>query len=573
MIREMAIPTGLALLITACSNQGLADRTNAAAEKTTIVATEHESRPPIRPTHAVFLGRTHVDTEHGDPIADRFDGPQGFVWSPPPNERLTLTQIAARITKFTGFGVNIEDGSVVSTASLTTPSPTAPRIGPSGPQAQGDPAIETINDLIHDSSSAPGAKALPQSEHIEPYSGSLSGFLDTVATLFGRDWELHGHTVYFPKYLTRIYQIDDLNSDTTASAGLTGLSASSGSTGSGSTGSSASGTTGSGGGTSSGQNSNTTTIIKPWDEIIKTAQMLAGDKNVTPAPASHEISVRCPRLCQEQVKQYVRDHNREVSRTVHLVVAIRTLSTTSSDEYGFSPTLAYQNLGFTLAVQPQGSQLPTTNTPGSIVSSILNPPGGTSKFSGTSLSLQALSLIDKSTTGITKEALVSNNRPFALRNALDFSFVGQSSTTSTSALATATSSLTTLIIGDQLQILPHLTNDGHIRISLALSQTAQQGNLVTAQLGGGAEATFPQVTDNATAPMEFTMRDGQTIILTDVSSRTSDHGTSGSCGVYCWLLGGSDQASNSNSRTILIITAEETHTGDEDASALGTRAE
>ncbi|MEA2757290.1 MAG: hypothetical protein QOJ54_3579, partial [Aliidongia sp.] len=240
-----------------------------------------------------------------------------------------------------------------------------------------------------------------------------------------------------------------------------------------------------------------------------------------------------------------------------------------------NPTLAYTNLGFSVALNPQGSQLPTTATPGSIITSILNPPVGSaaSHFSGSSLSLQALNLIDKSTTGITKEALVANDRVFALRNAEDFSFVGQATTNTSSALATATSSLTTLTIGDQLQALAHLTNDGHIRISLALSQTAQLGNLVTADLGNGATTTFPQLSDNATAPVEFTMRDGQTIILTDVASRTSDHAVSGSCGVYCWLLGGSDQASNSKTRTLLVITAEEIHTGDADASGLGRRAE
>jgi len=579
MIRQFVALALPALLISACANQALVDKKNAETAQAADAATAHETRAPIRPNHVVFLGKTHIDSEHGDLVPERFEGSQGFVWSPAQGDRFTLAQVAARITKFTGLGVNIEEGAAPPAAgAAATPAAStsgSAHAGASDAEVQRDPSIETINDLIRDTPASPGGSkpSLLQGEHIEPYAGPLSGFLGMAATLYGRDWELHGRIVYFPKYLTRIYQVDDLNSDTTTSAGLTGLGSSSGST----TGSSGSTTSGpsSTGGSSSGQNANTTTSIKPWDELIKTVQMFAGEKNVIPAPASHEISVRCPRLCQEQVKQYIRDHNREVSRTIHLVVAIRAISDTGQDEYGFNPTLAYQNAGFTLALNPQASQLSSSPTPGSIVTSILNPPAGStaSHYSGSSLSLQALSQLEKQTTGITKEAYVGNNRPFALRNALDFSYVGQSSTSTSSALATSTSSLTTVIIGDQLQILPHLTNDGHIRLSLALSQTAQDGPLQTADLGNGATTQFPQITDNATAPVEFTMRDGQTIILTDVSSRTSSDAQSGSCGVACWLLGGSVNANNTTTRTILIITAEETHPGDEDASAIGVRAQ
>jgi hypothetical protein len=580
MIRHRLASSSIALLLAACSNQQLADKANTATAKDLATATAPDSRQPIRPTKTVYLGKTHVDSDHGDALPERFEVPDGFCWAcktaSPPGERLTLAQAAARITRYTGLGVNIDDGSVVSTTPAPGASP-APTSHPSAAATSHDPSIDTINELIRDVPRSDAAQPEP-TERLDPYTGPLSGFLNLVATLFGRDWELHGHTIYFPKYLTRHYQIDDFNSEATVSAGLNGLSSSGGvtsSSGTSSGNSTPSGTPSTGGGSSSGQNSSISTNVKPWDEVIKTVQMLAGEKAVTASPASHDIAVRCPRLCQEQVKSYLRDHNRQAQRTIHLVVAIRSLSDTGSDEYGFNPTVAFQKAGFSVALNPQGSQLPTTSTPGSIITSILNPPVGStaSQFSGTSLSLQALSEIDKNTTGITKETIIGNDRVFALRNALDFSFVGQATTNTSSALATATSSLTTLIIGDQLQVLSHLTNDGHIRISLALSQTAQQGNLVTADLGNGATTTFPQVSDNATAPVEFTIRDGQTLILSDVSNRTSDHSTSGSCGVYCWLLGGSDAATNSKTRTLMVVTAEEIHTGDADGSALGRRVE
>ncbi|MEA2755683.1 MAG: hypothetical protein QOJ54_1972, partial [Aliidongia sp.] len=328
MIRHRLAPAAIALLVAACSNQQFADQANTATAKALAAATAPDTRAPIRPTKAIYLGKTHIDSEHGDPLPERFEGAQGIVWSPAKAERLSLAQIAARITRYTGLGVNIDDGSAASILPTAAGASLPPPRPASADTASSDPSIATINELIRDvPRSAEGAQL--QSERLDPYSGPLSGYLDLIATLFGRDWELHGRMIYFPKYLTRHYQVDDFNSDTTASAGLTGASSSAGAGGSPGTSTpspTSSATPSSGGASSSGQNSTTTTGVKPWEEIVKTVQMLAGDKTVIAAPSNHQITVRCPRLCQEQVKTFLRDHNRQARRTIHLVVAIRTLS-------------------------------------------------------------------------------------------------------------------------------------------------------------------------------------------------------------------------------------------------------
>jgi hypothetical protein len=61
----------------------------------------------------------------------------------------------------------------------------------------------------------------------------------------------------------------------------------------------------------------------------------------------------------------------------------------------------------------------------------------------------------------------------------------------------------------------------------------------------------------------MTIRDGATLVLSDIADDSSDLQRSGAGSVYNWLLGGQSNASNAHDKTILVITAREWHPGDE----------
>ena len=111
-------------LLAACSNQQQADRSSKATEAALAATSDHEARSPsaIKPTRTVFLGKTHTAAPHGDLVPDRLNGPQGFRYVAAHGaDRLTLAQIAARISKYTGLAVNTEEGGH-ATATASAPA-------------------------------------------------------------------------------------------------------------------------------------------------------------------------------------------------------------------------------------------------------------------------------------------------------------------------------------------------------------------------------------------------------------------------------------------------------------------
>ena len=366
-------------------------------------------------------------------------------------------------------------------------------------------------------------------------------------------------------------------SNTTLTAGLSASAAPvSGANGSSPVGPAASPTAGgaSGAASTGGQNTSTTTSIDSWKELVSTlAAYAGGSKNVFPEPSNGRVTVKCARYCQGRVATYIDEHNKTAGRSVLITVAILNVQKTGSDDYGFSPTVLYQNLptGYTLSALGQAGAV-NTALGSAITGGVLNPPAGSTaaKFNGTSIAVQAISQDEEITGGFQKFGFVGNNRPFSIRNALDYGYVQSVVTSNSTTLATSALQVTTLVIGDQLQIIPRIQNDGYIRLQLALSRTALQStDTVTVQ---GTQTTIPQVADNSSSPQEFTLRDGATLILSDISDDSSNRTRSGAGSLTNWLLGGQANASNSRDKTIIIVTAREWHPGDEGPAILGGAA-
>jgi len=200
---------------------------------------------------------------------------------------------------------------------------------------------------------------------------------------------------------------------------------------------------------------------------------------------------------------------------------------------------------------------------GTVTGAVVNPPVGKSsaKYNGTAIAVQAISQDSEITGGFQKYAFIGNNRAFSIRNALDYGYVQSQTTTINANLAATGLTVDTLVVGDQLQILPRILRNGYIRLQLAISRTAIQ-SISTVSLNG-TTISIPQITDNSYSPQEFTIRDGATLILTDISDDSSDRTRSGAGPSWNWLLGGSATASNNGDKTIIIVTAREWHAGDQ----------
>ena len=559
-------------LLSACTNDEVAGGKYAERAKTSdhlnaeLNAMNDVGAPAtIKPTSRIYLGDNRILVAHGDPLPARVEGPRGFVLSAPSNGvSLSLQALAGKIAKATGLAIVVEDSARVEDTILPPPA-----------ISKSDDAVRSINSLIV------GAKdGAPRqlTANFASFAGPLSDFLEESAAKFGTDWDVHDHVIYLGRDIIRSYEVVDFPSSTTLSAGLTGSSSTATSTQGAASPSLGGGANGSaiGSPASGGQNSVTTTNLNSWKELLASLSAYTGarspedaGKAIFPEPSNGRVTVKCSRYCQGLVARTIRDHNEEAGRSVLVTVAILNVQKNGSDDYGFSPSILYNNLptGYSLSTLGQTSAV-TAAQGGTITGAVVNPPSGSiaAKFNGTSIAVQAISQVSEITGGFQKYALIGNNRAFSIRNALDYGYV-QSQTTQLNANISSTGlNVATQVIGDQLQILPRIQHNSYIRMQIAVSRTAIQSTS-TVSLNGTA-TTIPQITDNSYSPQEFTLRDGATLILTDISDDSSSRVRSGAGSLWNWLLGGSAIASNTGDKTIIIVTAREWHAADEGSEYL-----
>lgn len=507
---------------------------------------------PVRKGAMPYLGHARVDDAHGDPLPNRVEGTDGFSIT---EGTRSLQALASAIT--VGLGIPV----VISNASPTT----KPGAAPSQPgRASDDNPAEEINKLLRTTQDLAPSPARPHITVEKLYLGPLSRFLTAHLPQADLDWEYRDGTIYFTHEFTRSYRISDFPSSTTISAALSGATTGAGSTGSiGSTGAApgvgGAAVTGGTGGQGTGQNSTTTSKIDSWADLTEALKAIAQDGKVVPDKADQKIVVTCPRHCHADVKAYIDEHNRDVTRLVYVSVAIVSIGSTGSDSYGFDPTLLYNNLphGYSLSVLGQ-TALPTTTGAGSLTGAILNPPTGSTaaRFSGTSLAIQALTESGSNSLRFARQGVTGDNRVISLRDGIDYPYLINSGTAISTAAATSSSTVAILPIGNQVQVLPHLTSDGMIRLQVAVTRTTLVA-LIPFDLGGGATNSVPETSDNSNSTLEFSIRDGATLILADASDSSGNQANGGAGSIYNWLLGGTANANTSSDRTVMLLTARE----------------
>jgi type IVB pilus formation R64 PilN family outer membrane protein len=554
MMRWRLAPT-LTLLLGACTNHVASQATLDQLEhRLAQVPDKPDKLRPIRPSGNIYLGSTAAPADrHGDSLPERLEQ-AGFVFET--NEPLDIRRFADRLAARTGIPVVVivDDKPKDSPRSIAELTP---------PKLLADAKPEPITAEL---------AAAEVSPHIRiPFfqGGRLSEFLDQTVNRFGVDWQFEDGTLYLVSATTQIYRVADLAGTTMARAGLEGSGVTPSGTNSTTSPATSSGTTGTG--DSGGQSTDTTAKLDSWGEVVATVSLLAGGSgNVVASQANGVIAVHCPRYCQDQVKTFLSTHNRQVGREVLITLTILTVQRTGADDYGFDPTLLYQNLptGYSLSLVGQSIPVPATGTPSTISTAIINPPPGSTaaKFAGSNLAIQAVSQAGHVTGRFDKTFSVPNGFVYAVRHATDVPVtVSSGSNLASSGVATTASSVQQLVIGDQVLVRPRLGDDGFITLELTLSRTSIQ-QFVTINLGGGVTTQFPQLLDDSASPQRFTVRDGSTILLSELGDDTSNLADSGTFSPMNFLLGGSNQAQTARDKTVVIVSVGEKHPGETDAA-------
>jgi type IVB pilus formation R64 PilN family outer membrane protein len=331
-----------------------------------------------------------------------------------------LTAIAAQITQVTGIPVQVNGmGGGGNTAAASVgglPAPPAALLAGSG--------------------------SLPDMPSVSiRYSGALHGLLDTVASDAGVSWKFDatsGNIIFF-RVETQTFDIPALAWSTDSSSQIVA-----------SAGASSSSSTSSTGGTnattaSTGQTTITNTSdTNVWSDLATTAKAISNGAQISTDESTGTITVTGTPDQINQVSQWVSDMTANLSKQVAITIQIYSVQINHEQNYGFTPTLAFENAAKSFGVSVAGASMPTVQTSGvtpmTFGASILNTAtGAAGEFSGSEAAVQALDTLGNVNQVFSRDITTLNGQEAPIQVAQQIGYLQSSSTTSTTNAGNTTS--------------------------------------------------------------------------------------------------------------------------------------
>lgn len=361
------------------------------------------------------------------------------------------------------------------------------------------------------------------------WSGTLRGLLDQVAQRTSMYWKYEHDHIELLLLETRTYNIylPTGKRSIAASIALSGVSGSGNSTSSGST---SAGNSSSSGGSSSGNVSVSSTMdIDAYEAIRQSVATIVDGRASTGTAASTSVSattaaatgsvivnstlglltVTTSPPIHDRIAQYVRSLNERFAQNVMINVKVYNVTARRGANAGTSLSLAYENLARNYGIGITGTPnlSPSSGTPGTIVIDAL--PG--TRFSGTSLLMQALEQVGDVSLRTSGQVIAANGQPTPLQIANDVTYLA-SSTTTTVANAGTTTTLTpaTRTIGFTANFLPLIIGDNRILLQYQINLSSLLG--MNQVISNGSMIQTPNVATQSLQQQAY-VKDGQTIAL------------------------------------------------------------
>lgn len=424
-------------------------------------------------------------------------------------------------------------------------SPVQPGRGPAANTGQTQP---TFTDM-------------PNGVRIAYNSGSLKGLLDTAAARFGVSWKYIDGAIQFFHTDARNFQINAIPGDSTFSATVTsGATSTGGAAGSsGGSGGSGSGSGGSGSGVNANNTQNTAVASKlsvytGIESAIKV--MLSPYGRVLASPATGSITVVDTPDSLERIAGYIDGENKSLSRQIAINVTVLSVTLSDSDQYGINWGAVYRSLSanFGLSNAYQGAA-----STGLVALSAGIPAGGTSKFSGSSAVIQALSEQGKVRRQTTASVVTLNNQPVPVQVARQTTYL-QSMQSTLVAQVGSTTSLTPGVVtsGFNMSILPHMLTNGTVMLQFSTDISTLR-NIRTIN---GSTDSNGNVTSRIESPeldtrnflQRVAMKSNETLIISGFEQTDDNLGRSGVGSAQNMMLGGGFSAGTSKEVIVVLIT-------------------
>jgi len=278
------------------------------------------------------------------------------------------------------------------------------------------------------------------------------------------------------------------------------------------------------------------------------AAMLSAQGAFTLNEATGLLTVRDRPDVLQRVEDYVSRANANFARQVSIEVAVYRVSITDAERKGLNFGLAIRNAAGTLGLQlntPRGD----TVGAGSILLSVPNEIAGA--FAGSQVFLDLLSQIGRTTVVTSSTLHTINNQPVPLRVVRRINYLREVAQTGTGDAVTATLTPGELEVGFNVQMLPHVQENGKdlvMQIMMTLSSLDRMDTFASA----GNSIQLPQVSSRDFLQRVW-LRSGQSLLLVGFEQDEQGVNNSGMFGAETWV-GGANAASRQRERLVIVLT-------------------
>ena len=254
------------------------------------------------------------------------------------------------------------------------------------------------------------------------------------------------------------------------------------------------------------------------------------------------ITVTAKPLTLERVQRYIASVNERFAHNVMIDVKIFSVALDEQNSAGLGLNAFYSSLTQTGAHISSPSPLQAgVDTPGILT---LTPPSGSSRWSGSSLVVQALSQWGKVALQRQGQVLAVNGQPSPIQVANEISYVASSTTTNAPNVGSSVTQNTgSKVVGFTANFLPLILGDNRILLSYQM----QISSLASPLTPNAQGIQTPNIASQSLQQQAF-VQDGQAIVLFGYDEKRDGVDSANTIAGY--------SKSNSQSRQMMVIVLQ-----------------
>lgn len=403
-----------------------------------------------------------------------------------------------------------------------------------------------------------------QAIRITQQDGTLEELLDLISSKTDTSWQYKNGQILLSQTETRTFVLKNLPGSikvSNASTNSSGMDSSTSGAGGGST---------SGGSSSSGsmqQNVNFDLQGDAWGKYEDGVKSLLSSVGKYSANANNQsITITDKPSIMLKVADYIDKQNSLIDKQVQIDVQVIAVDTQADDNYGINWNLVFKSAqgGFSINGQAAGGAATGSSTASPIfipsmgTQAFTFTPGAGSSMAGSSMVINALSSILRTSEVTNTAALTSSSQPVPINFTQQIGYLASVQTTvsGTSGAGAYQTSLTpgTLSVGFSMNILPIVEGKDNIRMQIAVSISNLKA-MNTFSSGGAQGSTIQLPTvNNRTFMQKVKLKSGSTFILTGFDDSLDKIFQQGVGNASWWLFGGGYTAGKTKTRMIMLVT-------------------